>query len=76
MCELLVVEGLNGALERGALGALVGGEAGFAGPAGELAMRGELQRHDLIARQACRWLRAHRLGSSLRNANSTSPSGP
>jgi hypothetical protein len=52
--ERLGLESLNRALKRGALGVLMRAEAGLAGPPGELTVRGELQRQDLVAGEACR----------------------
>jgi hypothetical protein len=49
--ERWVVQGGYGALERVAPRVLIGAEPGSLGPAGELAVRGETQRTDLIAGQ-------------------------
>ena len=51
MREGLVLEDADGVLERGAPGVLVRAQPRFVGPSRELAMRGELQGADLIARE-------------------------
>jgi hypothetical protein len=62
--ERVVLEDANGGLEGGPLSLLVRAESRLVGPSGELAVRGELQREDLVAGETRRRLVAHGAGVS------------
>jgi hypothetical protein len=65
MRERLVLQDTDAALERVALDVLVGTQCGCLGPSCELAVRGELQRCDLLAGELSDWRVGHQVPRGL-----------